>query len=96
MGWNEELSKHLVSSKSAWKALKKLKDLYDSHSELEIIQLLMKLFNLELKHNDPVKISYEIRDIFHDIDATIIKLDIQLITFIKALYPSYTHYLESL
>ena len=56
-------SRHLDSSKSAWEALKKLKDLYDSHSELEIIQLLMKLFNLELKDNDPMKLAYEIRAI---------------------------------
>ena len=36
------------------------------------------------------------RAIFRDIDATGIKVDIQLIAFIKAFYPSYTHYLESL
>ena len=93
---SEEVSRHLVSSKSAWEALKKLKDLYDSHSELEIIQLLMKLFNLELKDNDPMKLASEIRAIFHDIDATGVKVDIQLTAFIKALYPTYTHYLESL
>ena len=69
----------------------KLRDLYDSHSELEIIQLLMKLFNLELKDNDPMKLA-----IFYDIDATGVKVDIQLTAFIKALYPTYTHYLESL
>ena len=57
---SEEVSRHLVSSKSDWEALKKLKDLYDSHSELEIIQLLMKLFNLELKDNDPIKLASEI------------------------------------
>ena len=34
--------------------------------------------------------------IFHDIDATGVKVDIQLTAFIKALYPTYTHYLESL
>ena len=93
---SEEVSRHLVSSKSVWEALKKLEDLYDSHSELEIIQLLMKLFNLELKDNDPMKIAYDIRVIFHDIDATGVKFDIQLTTFIEAIYPSYTHYLESL
>ena len=56
----------------------------------------MKLFNLELKDNDPMKLAYEIRAIFHDIDVTCVKVSIQLTTFIKALYPSYTHYLESL
>ena len=34
---SEEISRYLVSSKIAWEALKKLKDLYDSHSELEIL-----------------------------------------------------------
>ena len=77
-------------------SIKKLKDLYDSHFEIEIIQLLIKLFTLELKDNDPMKLAYEIRAIFHDIDATGVKVDIQLIAFIKYLYPSYTHYLESL
>ena len=93
---SEVVSRHLVSSKSAWEALKKLKDLYYSHFELEIIQLLMKLFNLELKDDDPMKLASEIRAIFHDIDATGVKVDIQLTAFIKALYPTYTHYLESL
>ena len=65
--------------------------MYDSHSELEIIQLLMKLFNLELKDNDPMKLASKIRAIFHDIDATGVKVDIQLTEFIKALYPTYTH-----
>ena len=57
---SEEVSRHLISSKSVWEELKKLKDLYDSHSELEIIQLLMKLFNLELKDNDLMKLDYEL------------------------------------
>ena len=74
----------------------KLRDLYDSHSQLEIIQLLMKLFNLELKYNDPMKLAFQIRATFHDIDATGVKVDIQFTAFIKALYPTYTHYLESL
>ena len=56
----------------------------------------MKLFNLELKDNNPMKLAYEIRAIFHDIDATGVKLDIQVTAFIKDLYPTYTHYLESL
>ena len=54
----------------------------------------MKLFNLELKYNDPTKLASEIRAIFHDIDATSVKVDIQLTTFIKAIYPTYTHYFE--
>ena len=43
-----------------------------------------------------MKLAYEIRAILHDIDATGVKVDIQLTAFIKSLYPTYTHYLESL
>ena len=72
-------------------SLQKLKDLYDSHSKLEIIQLLMKLSNLELKDNNPMKLASEIRALFHDIDSTGVKVDLQLTAFIKALYPTYSH-----
>ena len=41
----------------------------------------MKLFNLELKDNDPMKLASKIRVIFHDIDATGVKVGIQLTTF---------------
>ena len=51
----------------------------------------MKLFNLELKDNDPMKLASKIRSIFHNIDATHVKFGIQLTAFIKSLYPSSTH-----
>ena len=54
---SEEVSCHLVSIKDWYGALKKLKDVYDSHSELDIIQLLRKLFNLELRGNGPMALS---------------------------------------
>jgi hypothetical protein len=92
----EEVRRHILSSTTVFKALEKLKDLYDSHSELEIIQLLMKLFNLELKDNNPMKLASEIRALFDDIDSTGVKVDLQLTTFIKALYPTYSYYIESL
>lgn len=38
----------------------------------------------------------KIKVITHDIDATNVKVDIALTAFIKTLYPTYTHYLESL
>jgi hypothetical protein len=56
----------------------------------------MKLFNLELKDNNPMKLASEIKALFHDIDSTGVKFDLQLTAFIKALYPNYLHYLESL
>jgi hypothetical protein len=79
----EEVSRHIISNTTMFKVLEKLKDLYDSHSELEIIQLLMKLFNLELKDNNPMKLASEIKSLFHDIDSTSVKVDLQLTTFIK-------------
>lgn len=51
---SEEVSPHIISNKHSWGDLKKLKYLYDSHSKLELIEFLLKLFNLELKHNDPM------------------------------------------
>jgi len=32
----------------------------------------------------------------HDVEATRVKMDIPLTNFVKALYPTYSHYLESL
>jgi hypothetical protein len=93
---SKEASCHIISIKDSYGALKKLKDLYDSHSELELIQLLVKFFNLELKDDDPMALAFEIKAIMHNIDATGVKIDIPLTTFIKALYLTYSHYLESL
>ena len=70
--------------------------MYDRHLELELIQLLVKVFNLELKNDDPMDLSSEIKTIMHQIDAIRVKICIPLTTFIKALYPTYSHYLESL
>ena len=82
----EEVSRHILSNTTTFIALKKLKYFYDSHLELGIIQLLMKLFNLELKENDPMKLASEIKAIFHDIESTDIKVDLQLTAFIKVLF----------
>jgi hypothetical protein len=92
----EEVSRHILSNTTTFKSLQKLKDLYDSHSKLEIIQLLMKLFNLGLKDNNPMRLVSIIKAIFHDIHSTGVKVDLQLTAFIKALYPTYSHYLESI
>ena len=92
----EEVSRHIISRKSAFAALKKLKDPYDSHSKLEIIQLLMKLFNLEKIDNDTMKLDSKIGALFHDIEAMRVQVDLQLIAFIKKNYPTHSHYLESL
>ena len=56
----------------------------------------MNLFNLEVQDNDPMKLASEIKALFHDIEAIGVKVDLQLTAFIKALYPTYSHYLESL
>jgi hypothetical protein len=93
---SEEVSHHIVSINDSYIALYKLKDLYDSHSELEIIQSLVNIFNLELKNDDPMALASEIKSIMHDIYATRVKIDLPLIAFSKALYPTYSHYLESM
>ena len=46
---NEEVSRHISSFSNDFEALRKLKELYDSHSALEVVQLMIKLFNLELQ-----------------------------------------------
>ena len=56
----------------------------------------MNLFNLELKDNDPIYLVSEIKAIMHGIDAIRIKIELPLTSFIKGLYPSYWHYLDSL
>ena len=93
---NKEVSRHLTTCSTAFQALQKLKELYDSHSALEVVQLMIKLFTLELQNNDPLALASEIKSIVHDINSTKVELDISLIAFLKALYPTYSNYLESL
>src|SRR5699024_10865005 len=69
---------------------------YDSHSVLEVVQLMIKLFTLELQNNDPLALASEVKSIMHDIKSTKVELNIPLIAFLKALYPTYSNYLESL
>jgi len=91
-----EVSRHISSYSTAFEALQKLKELYDSHSALEVVQLMIKLFTLELKNNDPLALASEVKYIMHDIKSIKVELDIPLIAFLKALYPTYSNYLESL
>eukprot|EP00253_Pinus_taeda_P008003 PITA_08003 len=92
----EEVSRHISPFSTAFEALQKLKELYDSHYALEVVQLMIKLFTLELQNNDPLALASEVKSIMHDIKATKVELDIPLITLLKALYPTYSNYLESL
>ena len=93
---NEEVSCHISSYSTTFEALQKLKELYDTHSALEVVQLMIKLFTLELQNNDPLSLASEVKSIMHDIKSTKVELDIPLIAFLKALYPTYSNYLESL
>eukprot|EP00253_Pinus_taeda_P002429 PITA_02429 len=93
---NEEVSRHISSYSTAFEALQKLKELYDSHSAFEVVQLMIKVFTLELQNNDPLALTSEVKSIMHDIKSTKVELDIPLIAFLKALYPTYSNYLESL
>ena len=63
---------------------------------MEVIQLMLKLFSLELKDNDPMLLASEIKAIMHKIQATGMKPDLPLAAFVKSLYPSHSNYLESL
>ncbi len=93
---SEEVSHHIFPFSTTFEALQKLKELYDSHFSLEVVQLMIKLFTLELQNNDPIALAYEVKSIMHDIKSTKVELDIPLIDFLKALYPTYSNYLESL
>eukprot|EP00253_Pinus_taeda_P011167 PITA_11167 len=93
---NKEVSHHISSYSTTFEALQKLKELYDSHSALEVIQLMIKLFTFELQNNDPLALASKTKSIMHDIKSTKVELDISLIAFLKALYPTYSNYLESL
>ena len=57
---------------------------------------MVKLFSLEMKNDDPLALASEVRSIMHDTENTGVKMDIPLIAYVKALYPTYSHYLESL
>jgi len=42
----KEVNRHIYSIEDSWNGLKKLQELYESYSKLELIQLQLKLFNL--------------------------------------------------
>eukprot|EP00253_Pinus_taeda_P016613 PITA_16613 len=67
---NEEVSRYISSYSTTFEALQKLKELYDSHSALEVFQLMIKLFTLELQNNDPLALASEVKSIMHDIKST--------------------------
>jgi len=69
---------------------------YDSHSALEFVQLMIKLFSLDLQNDDHLVLASKVKSIMHDIKVTNVELDIPLITFVKALYLGYSNYLQSL
>jgi len=56
---------------------------------------MIKLFNLDLEDDDPLAPTLEIRATMDDVEATGVKMDIPLITFVNSIYPTYSHYLES-
>lgn len=93
---SEEVSCHITPITNSYDALKKLKGLNDSHLKLEVVQLMIKLFNLDLRDNDPLVLDLEIIAITHDVGVTGVKMDILLTNFVKTLYPIYYYYLESL
>ena len=93
---NEEVSHHITPFSISYEALNKLKEIYDSHSKLEIVKLMIKLSSIELKNDDTFALASEVRSIMHYINNTSVEVDIPIIVYVKALYPTYSHYLESL
>ena len=93
---SEEASQHIMLDKSCFEALKTLKYLHESPSKMEIIQLMLKLFSLELKDNDPVLDASENWAIMHKIQASSMELELPLATFVNSLYLTHSNYLESL
>ena len=93
---SEEARQHILPPKSCFEALKALKYLYDSHSKMEMIQLMLKMFSLEVKDNDPMMGASEIKAIMHKIQESGMKPDLPLRAFVKSLYPNHSNYLESL
>jgi hypothetical protein len=91
---SEEVSRHIPSISDSYGAFKRLNELYDTHYELELIQLMLNLFNLELKNDDLVALASEITAVMHDIEAIRTKIDLHFRAFIKPLYLTYSHYLE--
>jgi hypothetical protein len=67
---SEEVRHDIVSINELYGSLNNLKDLYDSHEELELIQLLVNIFNLELNNDDPMVLASKIKAIMHDIIIT--------------------------
>ena len=87
---NEEVSRHVSPFSNSFEALKFLKELYDSHTELEFIQLMIKLFSLELKSDDPLSLTSEVRSIMHDIKSCGVEIYIPLISYVKEHIPLFT------
>ena len=63
---------------------------------MEISELRLKLFNLEVNDNDLMLVVYENREIMHKIQAFGMKPGLPLASFLKWLYPTHSNYLESL
>ena len=63
---------------------------------MEIIQLMLKVFSLELKDDDPMFLTYEIRSIMHKMQGYGMKPYLPLAKFVKSLYSTQSNYLEFL
>ena len=56
---------------------------------------MIDLFNIKLKIYDPLALALEAKSIMHDIKTTGVEIYIPLIAYVKELYPTYSHYLDS-
>jgi len=57
---------------------------------------MIKLFTIELKNDDPLALASKLRSIMHEIKVNIVEIFSPLISYVKEIYPIYSHYLESL
>jgi len=90
---DEEVSFHISPFSNAFESLQKLRKLYDSHTELKVVQLMIKLFNIEFKNDDHLALALEVRCIMNDIKTAGVQIETPLIAYVKALYPTYSNYL---
>lgn len=51
---------------------------------MDLVQLMVKLFNLDFKDDDPIGLDSKIKFIMHDVDASRVNINLHLTSFNKA------------
>ena len=58
-----------------------------------MIEVILKLFSLEVKDNDHMLVTTEVREIMYKIEASSMKTNLPFATFVKSLYYTDSNYL---